>query len=165
MYALVLSYKLRPELKDIRRAHADILGRVAASLKTELTGRRSALQAGTSDLVHVELGGRPCSERKFSGNSMRAKRTHLLYHGTLLYNFDLHLIETCLKLPPRQPEYRDHRSHADFVTNLPIARQALVDAMHRAWPTEGELAELPAARIAGLIAERFGQPGWNLEFP
>ena len=28
-------------------------------------------------------------ELKFSGNSLRVRRTHLLYHGTLLYDFSL----------------------------------------------------------------------------
>jgi lipoate-protein ligase A len=164
MYALVLSYKLRPVLKDIRRAHTDILSRIAASLQAALADKGNVLQAGTSDLVFV-TGGSAFCERKFSGNSLRAKRSHLLYHGTLLYNFDSKLIETCLKLPPRYPDYRGQRSHTDFVTNLPIARQTLVDAVDRAWPTQDALAEVPAARIDRLIADRFGQRRWNLEFP
>jgi lipoate-protein ligase A len=171
MYAVVLSYQLRPQLRDIRRAHSDILGRIAASLNTALAGRGSALKEGTSDLVFVATGGsvaaatEPPALRKFSGNSLRARRSHLLYHGTLLYNFDLGLMETCLRSPPRQPDYRDGRAHADFVANLPVTRQALVDAVHRAWPTQEDLAELPAVRIADQIAARFGQRRWNLEFP
>jgi lipoate-protein ligase A len=96
---------------------------------------------------------------------MRARRTHFLYHGTLLYNFDLSLIETCLHSPPRQPDYRAERSHAAFLTNLPVARPSLVAAIDRAWPTHGELSEMPTAKIDELIATRFGQRSWNLEFP
>ena len=40
-----------------------------------------------------------------------------------------------------------------------------IDALDRAWPTEGELAELPVARIERLVSERFGEGRWNLEFP
>jgi lipoate-protein ligase A len=173
MYALVLSYKLRPELKDIRRAHAEILDRLSRSLQKSLAGIGVVTQAGTSDLIFVATGGSPVEKkageppalRKFAGNSLRAKRSHMLYHGTLLYNFDLGLIQTCLKLPPRQPDYRGQRAHGDFLMNLPITRPALVAAIDRAWPTESELAEWPAPSVAGLVAERFGCKRWNLEFP
>jgi lipoate-protein ligase A len=172
MYALVLSYKLHPELKDIRRAHAAVLGRIAASLNHVIAPVHSVSQAGTSDLAFATTGTLaaagadvPLALWKFSGNSLRAKRSHLLYHGTLLYNFDVGLIEACLRLPPRQPDYRGGRAHSRFVTNLPIARQTLVEAVDRAWPTPGGLAESPASRIARLIAERFGRRSWNLEFP
>jgi lipoate-protein ligase A len=96
---------------------------------------------------------------------MRAKRTHLLYHGTLLYDFDLRLIGTYLQVPPRQPEYREGRSHCDFVANLPLSRAAVLSAVDRAWPTEGPLVDLPRDRCQSLVAERFGREDWNLQFP
>jgi lipoate-protein ligase A len=165
MYAVVLSYKLRPELRDIRRAHAFALDRSAASLCG--LGFPVA-RAGTSDLIM----GNPLTDfsslrtpysglKKFSGNSLRAKRTHLLYHGTLLYSFDLALIEMCLRTPPRQPEYRGARSHADFVTNLPIGRGDLLRAVDAAWPASGQLHDWPAAQVAKLVAERFSHESWN----
>ena len=67
---------------------------------------------GTSDLA--------MGERKFSGNSARCRRDHLLYHGTLLYDFPLELIERCLAMPPRMPDYRVGRPHEGFVANLPL---------------------------------------------
>jgi lipoate-protein ligase A len=164
MYAVVLSYKLRPELKDIRRAHADVLNRIAPFLNIALAGHGHVAQAGTSDLTFFLETGRT-ARRKFSGNSLRAKRSHLLYHGTLLYDFDLSLIETCLRQPPRQPDYRDQRSHSDFVLNLPLERDHLVDAVDRAWPTNGTVTEFSMERVANLVAARFGQRKWNLEFP
>ena len=52
MYAVVLSYALRPELKDIGRAHAFVLQRLAASSATTRCGIRDASRLqGTSDLV------------------------------------------------------------------------------------------------------------------
>ena len=111
MYAVVLSYTLRPELRDIRRAHYYVLGRLSDAIQHIVITEGMIAQAGSSDLVfRVETGGSPVVDRagappalrKFSGNSLRAKRRHLLYHGTLLYNFDLSLIETCLSAPPRQ---------------------------------------------------------------
>ncbi|MCI0334356.1 MAG: lipoate--protein ligase family protein [Planctomycetes bacterium] len=170
MYAVVLSYKLRPELKDIRRAHAHVLGRHVEALQPVLAGLGNVAQTGTSDLAfvatdHPSGGARSPVAQKFSGNSLRARRSHLLYHGTLLYNFDLCLLETCLRVPARQPDYRDKRSHADFVSNLPLARPTLVDALQRAWPTDSALTDWPAARVAALVADRFGRESWNYEFP
>jgi lipoate-protein ligase A len=163
MYAVVLSYKLRPELKDIRHAHSEVLGRLSRSLQIAVRGFGEISQAGTSDLVYVPTG--QTSLRKFAGNSLRAKRTHLLYHGTLLYNFDLALVETCLLSPPRQPEYRNRRTHEEFLTNLPLTRMALLESVDRAWPSASELSDWPAQRVANLAADRFNCDRWNLEFP
>ena len=89
----------------------------------------------------------------------------MLYHGTLLYDFDLRLIETYLRVPPRQPEYRDGRSHREFVANVPLSRAALLRAIDRAWPTEGPLVDWPREKCQALVAERFGRENWNLTFP
>jgi lipoate-protein ligase A len=164
MYAVVLSYKLRPELKDIRRAHNFVLGRIADSLRPIAANIGEVAQAGTSDLVIAE-GDAQGPPRKFSGNSLRAKRTHFLYHGTLLYQFDVSLIEKCLRMPPRQPDYREKRTHGEFVTNLPVSRHAIVKALDGAWPTDGSLQIWPEPRVALAIAERFSRDSWNREFP
>lgn len=156
MVAVVLSYRLRPDLRDIRRAHAFVLGRLADALRRRLP---SVALAGTSDLV---LAGEP--PRKFSGNSLRARRTHLLYHGTLLYDFDLPLVAACLRMPPRRPDYRGARSHAEFLINVPLPRQTLVEAVLEAWPTDGDVSAWPQARVAELVSERFSRDAWNLQF-
>jgi lipoate-protein ligase A len=174
MYAVVLSYKLRPELKDIRRAHAFVLGRLADALRGY---GLPVSHAGTSDLVIGQGAGSreqgagtlaPCSQlpapRKFSGNSLRAKRTHLVYHGTLLYDFDVALVELCLRMPPRVPDYRGGRSHREFLVNLPLARQTIIDAVDAAWPTQIAVTQWPRERVSRLVAERFACDRWNLEF-
>jgi len=140
MYAVVLSHRLRPELKDITRAHRFVLDRLASAIST----RGVAVErAGTSDLVIRGRGDVAEGLRKFSGNSLRVKRTHLLYHGTLLYEFELPLIADCLRTPPRQPEYRGARPHLDFVTNLPLSKEQLIEALDAAWPTAGQLTGFP----------------------
>jgi lipoate---protein ligase len=156
MYAVVLSYNLRPELRDITRAHQFVLDRMRNSLKA---ATRQISRAGTSDLVLAND-----EQRKFSGNSLRVKRSHCLYHGTLLYDFDLKLISTCLKTAPRQPEYRASRQHDDFVTNLPHSRKQLIDAVSVAFPTDGELDDVPMKLVGELVATRFGREDWNHEF-
>jgi lipoate-protein ligase A len=157
MYAVILSYQLRPELRDISRAHKFALGRLADALRPQIAG---TLCAGTSDLVLMQN----TVAKKFSGNSLRAKRSHLLYHGTLLYNFDLSLIERCLRAPPRQPNYRRGRSHADFVTNLPLERAQLTRAVDSAFPGTELLSDWPRTQVIELVAKRFGRDDWNLVF-
>jgi lipoate---protein ligase len=163
MYALVLSYAVRPELKDINRAHAFILKQLTSSLGPLLSHAGKITCAGTSDLA-IEQVPAPSSPQKFSGNSLRVKRTHLLYHGTLLYNFDLALIEKCLRTPPRQPEYRSARSHGEFVTNVPATRGQLAAVVIAAFPMATAPTDVPQARVDDLIAERFGNDSWNYEF-
>ena len=153
MYAVVLSYEARPELRDISRAHAFVLDQLATAISD--CGIEAA-RAGTSDLV---LAG-----RKFSGNSLRAKRSHFLYHGTLLYNFDVSLIASCLLTPPRQPDYREARDHLDFVINAPLTRQQLTEALDVAWPTTSELFDIPMARVKDLVDSRFSQNIWNFDY-
>src|SRR2546429_689077 len=70
--------------------------------------------AGVSDLA--------VDGRKVSGNAQQRKREHFLHHGTLLYGFDATTMARYLRLPPRQPDYRQRRQHAEFVTNLPRER-------------------------------------------
>ena len=125
MYALVLSLERRPALRMIEQAHRTVLGTLVGALRPLVPG---VACRGTSDLV---LG-----DRKFSGNSVRVKRTHLLYHGTLLYDFPLDLIEQCLAMPPRQPDYRHDRPHGLFVTNLPLAAATIRAAVSGAWLDE-----------------------------
>jgi len=160
MYAVVLSYELRPDLKDISRAHSYALGCLAKGLSA---ASPKVLCAGTSDLVIFDESKNV--GRKISGNSLRAKRSHLLYHGTLLYNFDLSLITECLQMPPRQPNYRGARGHADFVANLPISSREMRECVLRAFPTNGQLASWPKKHVAQLIEDRFSRENWNLRYP
>lgn len=150
MYAVVLSLEARPALRAIDLAHRyvlDNLARALAPLSPSIELR------GTSDLA---AGG-----RKFSGNSLRVRRNHLLYHGTLLYDFRLALIAECLALPPRQPDYRAGRDHASFVANLPVSGSDLRRALTAAWPIVGHLTEWPHERMSRLVAEKFSRPEWN----
>ncbi len=114
MYSVILRYAGREHLRLIDECHRHVLGIVRSALAPLVSGIE---HVGISDLAH--------GNRKFSGNSLRCKRDYLLYHGTILYNFDLNLIPALLKRPPREPEYRAGRDHADFVTNLPLEPQII----------------------------------------
>lgn len=161
MYAVVLSYDRRPEACGIHPSHGYVLDRIVAALGTH--ANKTVARAGTSDLVCLG-NDEGAAARKFSGNSLRVKRTHFLYHGTLLYDFDLPLIAAYLRTPPRQPEYRNARPHEKFVANLPLRRETLESIVSSAWPSEGELVDWPRKRVAELVRERYRRDDWNLAY-
>lgn len=151
MYAVVLDYERRPALRMLDEAHRFVLARVAraAARFADVAPR------GTSDLA---FGAPP---RKFSGNSLRCKRRHLLYHGTLLYGFRLELIAECLRTAPRQPEYRFGREHAEFVANLPAAAGPLAQALIESWGATPDPIDWPRERTRQLVESRYGRAEWH----
>jgi lipoate-protein ligase A len=155
MYALVLSFQRRPHLRMIDQAHTFVLGRLISALRPHVpeVGCR-----GTSDLAMRDPAG---GDLKFSGNSIRAKRDHLLYHGTLLYDFPLQLIEDCLGTPPRQPDYRGGRPHAAFVANLPLSSSVIRRAVRQAFDAAEPRLDWPRERTDQLVAARYGCPEWH----
>ena len=154
MYSLVLSYERRPALRMISETHRFVLETMSNMLASIVSGVQPR---GTSDLT--------VSGRKFSGNSMRAKRTHLLYHGTLLYDFPLELIAKCLRMPPRQPDYRQERSHDDFLTNLPASAGKLRSVLREGWNAQEPLRAWPLLRTQELTRARYSKQEWNLRIP
>ena len=152
MYAVVLAYRGRSHLRDINEAHRFVLEKIAASLNETM---RDICRAGISDLV---LGER---QSKFSGNSLRCKRDHFLYHGTLLYNFPLDEITALLKMPSRQPAYRQARSHRDFLTNLPLEREAVRQALIEAFDARQPRTNWPRELTGRLASEKYCRFEWN----
>jgi lipoate---protein ligase len=152
MYAVVLSCELRPNLRSIERAHRFVLDTIAEPLQKKLI-ELDIHRAGTSDLA--------ISERKFSGNSLRCKRTHLLYHGTLLYKFPIDQIEKLLGMPSRQPDYRVGRRHGDFVTNLPLPARTLRESLIQAFQADDKLTDWPRELTAKLVTEKYSRDDWN----
>ena len=150
MYALLLSYSLRPSLRKIDLAHRFVLGTITGALRGLVPGVESR---GTSDLA---IGG-----RKFSGNSVRCKGDRFLYHGTLLYDFALEWIARLLTMPPRQPDYREGRDHESFVCNLPLTGSAIRRALITAWDATEPCSQWPQSTTARLVAERYANREWN----
>lgn len=150
MYAIVLSYQRRPELRMIDLAHRCVLETLLAGLRPLVDGLS---RQGTSDLVW--------QGRKFSGNSLRCKRRALLYHGTLLYDFPLESLGELLRAPPREPAYRRGRAHGEFVTNLPLSSAALRAALRSAWQAEEPVDGWPRPAVARLVDEKYARAEWN----
>jgi lipoate---protein ligase len=149
MYSVVLSYDLRPELRSIDEAHRFVLSRVAEAIGP------SASLSGISDLT--------ISDRKFSGNSMRCKRDHLLYHGTILSDFPLENIARYLRPPPREPDYRAGREHGDFITNTRAKPQTIRPLLRKSFAADDAVTDWPQSRVNELVRERYGRAQWHME--
>jgi lipoate-protein ligase A len=145
LYSLVLRYDRAPELRDIRKSYRWILSRLTGALPGLTVEEQS-------DLAY--------SGRKVGGSAQQRKHNHLLHHGTLLYAFDLPLIGWYLKEPPRQPDYRGRRPHAEFVGNLPAEGAALRGRLRAAWGATPAGRPLPMELIARLVDEKYSRPEW-----
>lgn len=152
LYSLLIRLDSAPGLRLLDVAHRFVMHRMLeAILRIEPT----VCFRGTCDLTL--LG------RKFSGNSLRVGRNWMLYHGTLLLDMQLSLVDELLKHPPREPDYRKGRSHADFLTNLPIDESALVEAIRGVWQAEQALANIPLSFVPMLVQQKYGRDEWNLQ--
>ena len=151
LYSVVLSYQQRPELRHLDVAHRFVMERIQSAVNAFV----STTIEGICDLA---IEGKKCS-----GNSVRCKRTALLYHGTLLYDFSVPMIQELLGEPPRQPDYRQSRSHQDFLTTIPATADQLKSALIDAWQASEALPQWPCDRTEQLIAERYGDPAWHFK--
>jgi lipoate-protein ligase A len=87
----------------INQVVIDILGEMNPVLK-ELN------QRGLSD---ISFKG-----KKIAGTSLFRSRNYLLYQASIVVEPDLALINACLMHPSKEPDYRQGRSHSDFMTSL-----------------------------------------------
>jgi lipoate-protein ligase A len=150
MYAVVLDIVKSPQLAMIDSAHRFVLGRLADAIR----GTDVPVEVqGHSDLT--TLG------RKFSGNSLRVTRSQVLYHGTVLYDFDLGLIARYLYEPPRQPDYRDRRHHREFICNVSASSAALRGALVHQWKANIDLEKWPQFQTGQLLEQKYGADSWN----
>ena len=68
---------------------------------------------GTRGISDITIG-----DKKILGSSMHRRENRLVYHGVLNIAGDPSIFERYLSHPSREPDYRQHRSHGDFVTSL-----------------------------------------------
>jgi lipoate-protein ligase A len=147
LFSLVLAYERSPLLREIPFSYVYILDRIGTAVADLLP---EIAKAGTSDLAAAGL--------KFSGNAQQRKRTHLLHHGSLLYEFDPGHVGRYLRMPARQPDYRARRAHEAFLRNLPARVSDLKRRLRTAWEADTELASWPP--VDRLVAEKYGQIEW-----
>ncbi len=94
---------------DNDRYFSKLNGSVMRTIERRLPGLDLA-QKGYSDIV--------VGSQKIAGTSLFRSRQYLLYQASLLFDLDISSIETYLKHPSREPEYRAARSHRDFLAGL-----------------------------------------------
>lgn len=151
MYAVLLSYQARPHLRMLEQAHQFVVGKIQLSIQS--LGVDTDFQ-GTCDLT--------INDRKVSGNALRCKKNWVLYHGTLLcQGVDLELIDDCLGDPKRQPDYRQARSHANFITAMPISSSDLSAALIETWDAKEALTDWPEQLTNSLVESKYSLQTWN----
>lgn len=111
-YTFILSKDRGRQISDLRESYQFVLGLVVNALK------ECNIQASFQPTSDLALNA---NQKKFSGNAQKRGRKFIMHHGTILYNFDLTLIEKYLRMPKDMPAYRKERRHADFVTNIDVA--------------------------------------------
>jgi len=157
MYSVVFALELRPELSQINACHDFVM-----------QGLMTAMQKHSPEIVFQGTCDLTIGNKKFSGNSMRMVRRHVLYHGTILYGADLELIAKCLRTAPRQPEYRNGRDHDSFITNLNVDGKRIETEIQRSFAVNEEydlehqamLLQI-AEHTQKLKQERYEKREWN----
>lgn len=119
-FSLILSKKVRPELNEITSSYQLIGEHMLSVLQS--CGVNAHFKP-ICDLADAH------SNKKFSGNAQKRGRNFILHHGTIMYDFDLSLVERYLTMPPKEPVYRKGRSHEDFVTNIDIDLQQFKEGL------------------------------------
>jgi len=154
--AIILPETRAPGLWAVDAAHRYVLERLAESIRR--AGQPVTIE-GLGDLV---IGGRKCG-----GSAQRRLKHWFMVHCSLLYQMPVERIARYLALPDRQPAYRRRRSHQDFLSNLPLPRRILVEAIRATWSPGSALCPPPARALAlvpDLVSGKFGNRRWIERF-
>jgi lipoate-protein ligase A len=153
-YTLILPAESAGPLHNITTANRFIMERHRHALSSILSAPVQI--AGHTDLT---IGG-----LKFSGNAQRRRKHFILFHGSFLLHFDINLIEKALPMPSAEPDYRQGRSHTEFLMNLKIHRDLVKHALTHTWNAARALAHIPYERIDALVGEKYSRDEWNAKF-
>lgn len=100
----------------------------------EKCGMNGLSARGISDLA--------INEKKILGSSIYRRKNKLLYHAVINFGEPASTFEKYLKHPSKEPDYRNGRSHSDFVTSLQEAgfkydiyflRNAIIEVLGSNW--------------------------------
>jgi len=163
-YTLVLQIAGHSSLAVISGANKFIMERNREAVQSVMANDQSAISVcGHTDLTLVTRHSSPVASQKFSGNSQRRQKRALLFHGTFLLNFKLALMDKFLRMPSKQPDYRNNRSHTDFLTNLNLPAARLKNAMATVWNAAEEMRDCPEQEINRLAMEKYSTEKWNFK--
>jgi lipoate-protein ligase A len=151
---VILPETAAPGLSAVDAAQRHVLDRLAESI------RRAGPPVGVVAHGDLVLGDRKCG-----GSAQRRLRRWFMVHCSILYRFEIDRIGRYLTIPRRQPDYRRGRPHHEFLCNLDLPRQVLVEALRPGpAPCTGVDASAalkgPMALLPSLLAEKFANPGW-----
>jgi len=161
-YTLILKVTRAGPLHTITSTNRFVMERNRAAIES-LYRKSQPSDPGAGVMVrgHTDL----CLGRlKFSGNAQRRRKQFLLFHGTLLLNFDLALLNEVLPIPARQPNYRENRGHPEFLTNLNLLAEKVKPALRKAWNASTPLKDPPLRDVAALTHDKYSTPEWNQKF-
>lgn len=157
-YTYIMEYEKRPGTRDLRKSY-EVVGSL---LKEGL--RRIGVESEIQPLGDLAAGG-----RKISGNAQARRRKYFLQHGTLLVMPLVKLIDRYLPHPPEEPEYRQGRTHADFLSNLRhLGCDASLDDVKRSIIAASAISETSSptgdeiAMAQTLAASKYFNDNWNL---
>jgi lipoate-protein ligase A len=153
-YSLILRIDHRDSLRNVSQTNSFVLGALKQALEP-LIGPGVEIQ-GHTDLAF--------GMRKFSGNAQYRKRRFVLFHGTFLLYFDISVIGKFLPVPPKQPAYRQNRTHENFLTNVNLPPDNIKEALKQSWSAAEEFKNIPFEAIERLVGERYSRDGWNFKF-
>ena len=153
-YSLVIKNEPMRSAFNIAESFKTILKR-HQELFTELLSEPVQI-GGISDLV--------IGDKKISGNCQHRKSHYTLFHGTVLLNLDLSMIQATLRMPSKEPGYRQHRPHAEFLRNLVIDAERVRLSLKKKWGAEELFSCLPSEKIEQAVRERYSQQPWNFKF-
>lgn len=149
-YALTLLIPDAGPLATITGTNRHVMEIQRAALE-KLLGEPVAVRGHTD----LETGG-----RKFSGNAQKRGRRAVLFHGTILHAADLELINQLLRHPSREPDWRNRRTHAEFVGNFPRPRWQITAALRAAWNANEPLDPFLTEAATGRLAQRHRSLEW-----
>jgi len=75
-------------------------------------------ESGVHDVRREGICDLVTGDRKIAGACMQRKRSHLYYSCSLMFDPDVDLMEKLIAHPPREPSYRKHRIHREFISSI-----------------------------------------------
>jgi lipoate---protein ligase len=153
---VILPESAAPGLNTVHGAHQYVLESIARSIQS--AGPAVRLE-GLGDLV--------IDDRKCGGSAQRRLRHWFMVHCSILYDFPIERIVRYLTIPQRQPQYRQGRDHRDFLRNLGLPRNILMDAIRgdcRPGSPSQPGQSVPWGVVQTLLAQKFANQAWIERF-
>jgi lipoate-protein ligase A len=164
-YALILRIAEKSPLANISTANKFIMECNRAAIQSLFPAFE--IQPSVYNFSAISVRGHTdltIGDSKFSGNSQRRRKSFLLFHGTFLLEFNLAPVEHFLRMPSKQPDYRNSRNHMAFLMNLALPAADIKNAMQKFWKTDSVLENPPLEKISSLAREKYSTREWNFKF-